>query len=368
MSSVKGIPFTELIERAQDLGRAGADTKSRLRGIMQSVYTRDIPNAFDWTWLKATSAIGCIAEYNTGYASAITQDGTVSFCSGATLDSSFIGRRIKFDGNPDLYDITALVSQTGCTISPILSGITNAETGGYTIFRNIFSLPENFDRWPVNGGLLFYQAGQPTPVPEKIDDDFFELFSGSPNSQPEACRLIETDSNGCAQFELTPPPSSPYVLRNEYIRALAPMRENSMGTVVMNSNSTAVTGTGTWFTRMATGDYIRATAFGNGPDSDWYRISAIASNSDLTLAKVFRADSNYSGTFVISSMPEMPPPFHEALIYGTMRKYLPDHKDQMWIYSSTEYAKILTNNKVLMQTRHSKDDIDTIASDPEYRR
>jgi len=368
MSTVRAIPYTEIVERAQDLGRAGADTRPRLRGLVQSVYTRDIPNEFDWTHMKARSAIVCVAEYNTGYASITTGGSTVSFCSGATLDSSFIGRRIKFDSNPDLYDITALVSTTGCTVSPVLSGEVHVETGGYTVFKNIYSLPQNFDRFLINGGLMFYQGGQPTPVPEKVDDDFFAIFNAGPTSTPDACRMIEADSNGCYQFELTPPPASPYILMNEYIKVLLPMSENSMGTVVMTSNSTAVTGTGTWFTRMNTGDYIRADMFGKGADSDWYRITAIVSETNLTLDRVFRIDSCYAGSYTISSAPEMPYKFHEALIYGALRKYLPDHKDQMWVIANREFAKILSDNKALFQTRHSKDDIELIAEDSEYRR
>jgi len=368
MSTVRAIPFVEIVERAQDLGRAGADTRSRLRGLVQSVYTRDIPIEFDWTFLKASSAIVCLAEYNTGYASCVTQDGTVSFTSGATLDSSFIGRRIKFDSNPDIYDITALYSTTGCTISPVLSSEAHVETGGYTIFKNIFSLPENFDRFLINGGLLYYQGGQPTPIPEKVDGDFLSEFNASPNSTPSGCRMLGPDSNGCLQVEIEPPPSTPYIMRNEYIRALLPMKENSMGTAVFTSNSTVVTGSGTWFTRMTTGDYIRAEQFGKNTDSDWYRITAIASNTNLTLSRVFRIDSNYTGSFMISSAPEMPYNFHESLIYGALRKYLPDHKDQMWVIANREFAKILTDNKVLFNNRHSRDDIDTIATDPEYRR
>ena len=367
MSNLKEIPFSEILEKVSDLSRSNTDQRSRIKGLVNEVYTLDIPKEYDWYWLKASSAISCIAEYKTGVVSINTQTTGVLFNSGATITTDMTGRKIKFSNNSDVYDFTYLAANSG-TINPPLSGSTNISSGGYTIYKNIYSLPPDFDRFPVNGGLLFYSAGQPQALPELVDDDYYEQATASPSSVPEWCRFAEYDTAGNLQIEIVPPPSTAMILKNEYIKTLNPMVETTMGTVVINSNQTAVTGTGTLFLEMTTGDYLRADGFGVKGESNWYRISAISSNSDLTLANTFRRDSSYSGSFTISSAPKMPYKFHNALIYGPIRKILSDEKDPMLIYANAEWMKIISDNKTLEQSRHAKDDLDLIAEDYEYRR
>src|SRR3990167_6426628 len=367
MSNIRAIPFTEVVERIQDLGRANVDTKQRIRGIVNDVYTLDIPQEFDWSWLKASSAISCLAEYTTGVATINTQATAIVFGSGAVITSAMTGRKIKLDGNADIYDFTFVASNSG-SINPPLSGSTNISSGGYSIYKNIYSLPLDFDRFPVNGGLLFYESGQPNPLPELVDDDYYEQANASPTSTPDYCRLVGYDSGGNRQVEIIPPPSSVYILLNEYIKTLPPMYENTMGTVVITSNQTAVTGTGTVFTQMNKGNYLRVEVFGKGVDSIWYKIDVISTDTNLTLATAFRKDSSYAGSFTICSVPQMPYKFHPAFIYGGLRKLLPDQKDPMFIYADAEYRKIISDNKYLEQSSHAKDDVELIAEDFRYRR
>ena len=368
MSLVKGVGiiFSEMVERVQDLGRANSDTKSRIRGLINDVYTLDIPKEFDWTWLKASSAISVLAEYKTGVATINTQNTSVVFGSGVVLDAGFTGRKIKFSGNADIYDLTYLASNSA-TINPPLSGSTNISSGAYTIYKSIYSLPPDFDRFPVNGGLLFYSAGAPKPLPELVDDDYYEQVNASPSSTPDNCRLIGYDTAGNLQVEIIPPPSSQYILNNEYIRTLNPLSENTMGTVVITSNQTGVTGTGTVFTSMNTGDYLRADGFGKGADSLWYQITGITTDTNMTIT-IFRKDSTYSGSFTISKVPQMPYKFHNAIMYGALKKVLADEKDPIFVFANAEYQKIIIENKVLQQSRHAKDDVELIAEDPDYRR
>ena len=367
MSNLKNIPFSEILEKVSDLSRSNTDQRSRIKGIVNEVYTLDITKEYDWYWLKASSAISCIAEYKTGVVSINTQTTAILFNSGAVITTNMTGRKIKFSNNSDVYDFTYVAANSG-SISPPLSGSTNISSGGYTIYKNIYSLPSDFDRFPVNGGLLFYSAGQPQALPELVDDDYYEQATASPSSVPEGCRFTQYDTAGNMQIEIVPPPSSAYILQDEYIKTLNPMIETTMGTIVINSNQTAVTGTGTLFLEMNTGDYLRADNFGTKGESVWYRISAISSNSDLTLANTFRRDSSYSGSFTISSAPKMPYKFHNALIYGPIRKILSDEKDPMLIFANTEWMKIISDNKTLEQSRHAKDDLDLIAEDFNYRR
>ena len=367
MSNLRTIPFSEIVERVSDLSRTNADSKQRIRGIVNEVYTLDIPKEYDWSFLKASSAISVIAEHKSGFASVTTQDTAVVLQSSNTISAAYTGRKIKFNGNANIYDFT-FSQLTGGTISPPLSGITNVSTGGYTIYQNIYTLPADFDRFPVNGGLLFYSAGQPKPLPELLDDDYYENANASPNSTPDYCRLVGYDTAGVRQFEVLPPSAQVYILLNEYIETLSPMLENTMGTAVITSNQTAVTGTGTVFTQMNTGDYLRFDPFGKGADSVWYQITAIATDTNLTLATNFRKDSSVSGSFTICTAPRMPYRFQDALIYGALRKLLPDDKDPMLAYADKEYTKIIIYNKNLEQSRHAKDDVELIAEDYNYRR
>ena len=367
MSQIRTLPFSEIIEKVSDLSRSNTDQRSRIKGLVNEVYTLDIPKEYDWYWLKAGSGISCIAEYKTGVVSINTQNTAILFNSGAVITAAMTGRKIKFSGNSDVYDFTYVAANSG-SINPPLSGSTNISSGGYTIYKNIYSLPSDFDRFPVNGGLLFYSGGQPSPLPELVDDDYYEQVNASPTSTPDGCRFTEYDTVGNMQIEIIPPPSTAYILQDEYIKTLALMYENTMGTVVITSNQTAVTGTGTVFLQMNTGDYLRADVFGDKGESVWYKISAISSNSDLTLTTVFRKDSGYSGSFTISSEPKMPYKFHNGLIYGAIRKILSDEKDPMLMFANTEWMKIINDNKVLEQSRHAKDDVETIATEYDYRR
>jgi len=360
-------PFSEIVERTQDLTRSNADTKQRIRGIVNDVYTTDITKEYDWSWLKASSAISCIAQFNTGVVTVSTQGTIVTMSGATTIDTTFTGRKIKFGDNPDVYDVTYL-GTTGVTISPPLSGATNISDGTYTIFKNIFSLPGDFDRFPINGGLLSYQGGQPTPLPELMDDDYYAQVNASPTTIPDNCRMLGYDASGNLQVEIIPPPASAYILVEEYIKSLDPMKENTAGTIVMSSNSLVVTGTSTIFNTMSAGDYVRADNFGKSTDSVWYRISAITSNTNMTLATVFRTDSSYTGAFTISSAPKMPSKLQSAIMWGAIMKILPDQKDPMFIMAKIEYERSIKDNKVMEQNRHSKDNVGLIAEDMEYRR
>jgi hypothetical protein len=360
-------PFTEIVERTQDLTRSNADTKQRIRGIVNDVYTTDITKEFDWSWLKASSAISCIAQFNTGTVMVSTQGTVVTMSGATTIDTTFTGRKIKFADNPDVYDVTYL-GTTGITISPPLSGATNISDGTYTIFKNIFSLPGDFDRFPVNGGLLSYSGGQPTPLPELMDDDYYAQVNASPTDVPDNCRMLGYDASGNIQVEILPPPASAYILKTEYIKSLDVMTENTAGTIVMTSNSLVVTGTATVFNVMSVGDYVRADNFGKGPDSVWYRIATITSKTNMTLSTVFRTDSNYTGVCTLSAAPKMPPKIQPAIMWGAIMKILPDQKDPMFIMAQAEYSKTIKDNRTLEQNRHSKDNLELIAEDMEYRR
>lgn len=367
--NTNNIPFTEIVERVQDLSRTATDDKKRIRGIVNDVYCQEIPRAIGDYIIKSQSAISCLSEINSGVASITTQNTAVYLSGiGITLESSHTGRKIKFSNNDNVYDFTFAKANSG-TISPPLSGVTSVSNGAYTIFKDIYSLASDFDRFPINGGLLFYSAGQPTPLPELEDSKYYNETDSTPSSVPTNCRFYNYDSAGNIQVQIVPPPSTSYVLPYEYVKILPPMIENSGGTILMTSNSTAVTGTGTVFLKSNTGDYVRVSAFGTGEDSEWYRIEAIATNSAMTLSKAFRIDTNATTTdFVISSAPELPSRIQDGIIYGSLRNLIIDQNDPNYIFYHMRFCQILSDNKVLIKSRNTQDKIELIAEDPDYRR
>ena len=365
--AIQTIPFIEIVERLRRLAREKASNESVVRDVVNTVYTKDIPRESDWSFLKSTSAISCLAEATTGVVSVNTQNTNCWFSSGLTLESSMTGRKIKFSGNNNIYDLTFVASNSG-SISPPLSGEANIGSGGFVIFKDTFSLASDFDRFPVNGGLLFYSAGIPTPLPEKVDDDWYADFAANPSSEPGMCRLYQPDTAGNTQVQVNPPPQDPIVIPYEYLKALTPMKFTTGGTAVMSTASTIVTGTGTYFTKMTTGDYFRINAMGIGADSDWYRINTISSDTNLTLSSNFRSDTSGAFSYTISSAPQYPYKLQDGIINGSMVRLLVDQNDSMFQFYQMQYAKVINDNKKLYSMRMASDDIELIAEDQDYRR
>ena len=52
MSNLRIIPYTEIVELVGDRSRANADTKQRIRGVVNEVYTLDIPKNMIGLFLK----------------------------------------------------------------------------------------------------------------------------------------------------------------------------------------------------------------------------------------------------------------------------------------------------------------------------
>lgn len=368
MSNIRQLPFTELIETVQDISRSSSDDKKRIRGMINRKYTKNLPREFDWGFFKVTTSLDLIAEYNTGVVTINTGTNVCTF-SGATITSAMTGRKIKFTNNANVYDFT-FTDGTGGTIAPVLTLTTNISQGVYKIFQSTYALPPDFDRFPINGGLLYYSGGQTTPIPEKDDDDYFAEFTASPTTSPDGCRLLGYNTAGNREVELLPPPSQAMSLGLEYLRMVEPLSETTAGLVNITSSGSAVTGTnGTLFTTMNTGDYLRVNAFGTVQDSTWHRITSITNDTTLTVSPTFRSDSSVTAApYVISSAPEMPPSMHEALVFGPVSDLLPDQNDANYLYYHSEYAQVLSDNKVNILTRKTKDDVELIAEDFNYRR
>ena len=362
----RDIPSTELVERALTTARA-LDDEVRAWGALNDVYGQEVPSQADWNFLLVSSALTCEAKYVTGTVSVDTGATAVSF-TGATLPAALDGGRIKFNDNPNVYSFTRLATTSG-TISPALSEDKNISGGAFTLYQPLYTLPENFNRFPKNGGLQTWQGGRPTPIPEVAIQDHYEEFTTSP-SRPSRCRLVETDSIGRQRIELGPPPDKAYVLPMDYLCNRPVLRETTGGVCTVNAGSSAPTFQGAVrLGEATTGMFFRVDAFGVDADSEWYRIIGVSeANSTVTLQTAFGLSGATSANYTICSALLMPILLQGAVMQGVVKRLLADQNDKAFIYADSMQTASVNDAKRLYRTRVYNQEIDTVFSEYHYRR
>lgn len=366
--NITDLPFTEIVERSMELARLREDVEKKVRGIVNDIYVRDIPQKEDWSFLIANTAITFIAQSAVGNATINTGGSTVTFDSTVTIDSAMNGRKIKFANNDYIYDFS-MAGTTAGTIRPTLSGTQNISAGAYAIFQPIYSLPYDFDRFPKNGGLIRFSGGQKEQIPEKGYDYYIQNYSPTPSENQSFCRLLGINTAGNQTFEVVPPPKSAISAQADYLKKLQPLSETTAGLIgTINAGSTQVIGdSNTQFTLARTGDYFRIDNFGTGADSEWYRIIAIQSRSNLTLATAFGLSGATSANYTICSAVDLPTMMQPAVLYGTITHITADQDDPMVQVYAQKYATVLTDGKRVYKTRIYSPEIPTIAEEYRYR-
>ena len=365
--NIKEIPYTELVERCAETSRSGSENdRPRVRGVVNDVATKEIGGKFDWSFMEASSSITCIKKYSTGTVSGTTGGAQLTFANAAVIVADMTGRKIKISGNDVVYDFT-YTDSTGGTVDPPVAGTKNITSQSFNIFKPVYALASDFDRFPVKGGLILWQGGKKTILPEKRHIQYYDEYSASPGT-PSCCKLVQNDTAGNPQVELVPPPEFGIALNYDYFKAAKPMRETSMGTISITASATLVEGTGTRFLEANTGDWIRVNANGTKDDSEWHRITAITHNSSLTIATAFANSSVVSVEYVICSAPDMPSFLHLGIFHGTVRNLLGNQDDPMYAYHHQQFATILTDAKVRYVTRMDSVDMEGDFEAWDYRR
>ena len=368
------IPYTEIVERVMSLGRVNANAIEKVRGIVQDIYTRDIPTKHDWTFLLAASSIITVQEYKTGNASVNTGNTLVNFSTNAVMIDSMNGRKIKFSGNEVVYEITSFYSANSLQISPSFQGANNLSNVSYSVFQPIYALASDFDRFPKDGGLYKWSGGQKTILKEEPYQEYVENFSGNP-STPDTIRIIGLDTAGNPLIEMRPPPKDARVYSYDYYARLNPLKETSAGHIsVINARATTVTGyITTRFvdagTDSRTTNFLRIDVFGKGHDSGWYPVINILHDSSLTLRTSFANSAvTTSANYVISNIPRIPSMLHPAILYGSLAHVLADQNDEMAPVYFVRYAQVLSDSKRIFVSRTYSQDIHGIQEDWDYRR
>ena len=360
------LPFTEIVERVREIARIDSENdKSRGRGAVNDIYVRKIPAEEDWTFLLAGSSITCTAPYTTGVATVNTQAASVTFAGGAVIGTDMIGLRLKFNSNPDVY----ILSGTG-TINPPLSGNTNLSSDAFSIFQPIYALAPDFDRFPKNGGLIFYQGGRMTAIPEVKEQTYYRDYTPSPSSVPATCRLVQAGTEGVQYVEIQPPPQKAYNFGYEYEKRPVIMRETTGGLVTVSAGATVATFFGAArLSEATTGMFFRVDAFGKGADSEWYRVIAISqANSTATLQVAFAVSAAVSAGYTLCHAPDYPVKLHPAIMQGAITVVTADQNDPLFKFYDEKYRESINDAKRTFKTRIYKQEVETIFEDWMYRR
>ena len=362
------IPFTELVERTSEIARERADVKPKIRGYVNDVYTREIGRKWDWNFLLVGSTLTMRQRYNTGTVSANTGDTAVTFSSNVSLDSSNTGAKLSINGNNYIYD--CVFSQTtSLTIQPPLSGNANVSGASYNLFYPLYSLPANFDRFPKNGGLSDYQGNTQKVIQETPFQEWGINYSATPSDTIDRLRIIGTDTAGNALLEVNPPPLNAKSYLNNYFQSLYPMRETTSGLIGnITSGGTNVEGdTNCRFLEATTGDYLRIDNLGTSNDSLWYRIIAIANNSNLTLQNAFATTGITSANYTICTAPKMPVKLHAGILYGSVLQCVTDQDDPLYSMYHMKLAEVMSDSKRLYVSRIYNQQIHNLGEEYLYR-
>jgi len=367
--NIAEIPFVEGTERLGQLARLTSDNDgSRVRGAYNESYMFMVPPEEDWQFLMVRSSLTTDKELRIGTINLNTGDTIVTFSSDVSIDASTTGSRLFLNGNAFVYDFT-FTDSTGGTINPPLTGTQNISNGSYVLYRDKYPLPATFDRFPKNGGLIFYSGGRQKLIPEQHRIAYTDESSPSPTSNPEFCRLVERDSNGCQLVEIKPPPRDEMAIGMDFLRRLKPLKAETTGTCDVSSNGTVVTGIpGTHFTVAQTGWFFRIDEFGTGADSEWHKVQSIANDSSLTLTTAFGVTGATSANYTLSDSPEMPPKLHKTIMEGGLMQLLQDQNDPLFQQAQLQFTKGIADARKLYKTRIYDQEIDTIATEWQYRR
>ena len=368
--NIPEIPFTELVERASQLARERANVEQKVRGIVNDVYVRDIARKEDWNFFLVNSALTLTENFNLGDITVTTGNTTAIFSSVVTVDSSFTGKQLKIDGNDYVYNVT-FQSASSCLINPPLSGNQNVTSAPYNLFKSLYSLAPDFDRFPKNGGLINYRGSAEDIIPEKPYQEFTRESNSTPTDTPSFCRIYGTDTAGNQLLEVNPPPKIAKSLRYDYFIRPKIMREITGGTVQIGGGGTTVIGDAasfSYFASAVTGDWLRIDAYGVAADSEWYRVIAVNNNSSLTLQTAFNVSGVTSAAYTLCSAPQMPAKMHPAVLYGTILQLVVDQDDPMTQAYMIKLAEVLSDGKRLYKSRVYNQTIHSDAEDWMYRR
>ena len=289
---MRRIPFSELIEAAAKRARALTDDTS-----YRNTYGDYINTAYDtigdevaylWDGQREENYITLTEDYQTGTI-AVTNNSTTITGTSTVWTSAMDGRKIKILGSDEIYTFT-YVSATSGTLDKAYLGDTDTSTT-YVLWKEAYLLRTNvvddkhFKAWWNRNGVPVY-------LTRALDDTWQAGDKTTTPTIPTKFRLYDRNNSNQVYLEINAPDDEGRYLNYDCAISLAHLYEYSTGTAVATQDQLTVTGSGTrWLYHLSAGDWFRFDGDGTGDQSHWYLISAVVSNTELTLASAYRGET-----------------------------------------------------------------------------
>lgn len=342
MSNFARMPFTEIFERIKEelvRDKAGNTAmENKYKGAVQDVYLQDFPILLPEDYLRTSATITTKANYSTGTvtiaADAAGATGASTAWTSALTDDSLF----KADDENGIYRVT-YSSGTSLLFSLPSTWQDDAVAAGssYELMFDRFALASDFSHmveddkenpevvhWYNNGGPAWL-------IPEDNGEYTRDFIFQASTPGFYTVKWV----SGAPYLYIRPCDDTGRVIYYDYIPNLTPLAEHAEGTATCTADATAVSaGTefqdflGTAGANLATEDYYFSfDGDGTGQERRWYKISACASDTALTLDSAYLGTTKTAQPYTISKISKYPAKFDTALMYGAALRIDPNAKD-----------------------------------------
>jgi len=344
---------TQIVEFAQ--AQVGEEsTTDSIEGkywdLLNEVYLREFPMEFtEFDFMREDmTPINVVAPYTTG---TVSVSGTTVTGSGTTFTSAMANRKFKVDNDDDVYVISSFGSTTSLTLNRTWQGSSDSGLS-FTIFEDIYDTDTDLFVPTLYPGV-YYRDGSSIHQLKWIENSVeWAKRKTSQVGTPNEFRIdIDRDSDRSRRIEINPPPSAARTLYGEWIKRFTRLYEYVVGTATLTQGATTCTGSSTRWnsdSNVAVGDFIRI----DNTDpyiSQWYRISAINSDTSMTLASNFQAATQTAKSYTVASVPDMPRELHHALKWSVCATIALSLGDTQRARDYSElYQRVVSDYKSLM--------------------
>jgi len=339
MSNIRRIPYTELVERLQgELLRdkaANVASEKKYKGAINDVYTVDLPILLPEDYLRKSASIETKADYATGLITVDDGDASIVGDSDCVWTEALTDDGIlKADDEEAIYRVT-YSSATSLTLSAPAAWVDDdVADGGYRLMFDRYALPTDFMDMPEDDKedpeVVYYNTGGGRAHIEPVDNGEYERDFSFNHGTP-AHYTIKWVSNDPYMY-IWPCDTDSRQLYYDYIPQLHPMIEVTAGSATSTLDSTAITGTSTFwgnFIDTTVNDYyFRFDIDGTGQASEWYKIASVTTDEALVLSTAYTGDAaRATKPYTISMIPKWPAKYDTAMLYTAAYKMEPNKID-----------------------------------------
>jgi hypothetical protein len=293
MARVELITWSDLIEHLTDWMGANPSGEARRDAKRASLSAlRAVANAHSWTYYYTRGRLNTVAAYSAGTVSYDQTGGAFErlvTLAGGTFPSWAALGTVQIENVT--YEVAERKSDTQVTLSTNSNpGADIAGTSGWTIYRESYPLPTNFQSLgelyiATHARLLGFEHPSNWLARQRV-------YRGV--SIPSSYTVLgEANYQNVLAIAFYPPPDLAYAVDYLYKRHPRPLRveQETAGKVSVGVGSASVTGAGTAFSSRMVGSVIRigdasdvpTARWGNSPAQDERVVTAVASATSLTV-------------------------------------------------------------------------------------